>query len=69
MLRYGLRLEVVFIYEIVIYVDSFTFLQCLTYAQVSVRWESMTDIHRSRGVLALVTGLAPCHKPCSYEGT
>jgi hypothetical protein len=37
------RLEVAFIYEIVIYVDRFTFMQHRTYAQVSVSWESMTE--------------------------
>jgi hypothetical protein len=37
------RLEVAFIYEIAIYVDTFTFMQRHTYAQVSVSWESMTE--------------------------
>jgi hypothetical protein len=39
----GRLVEVTFIYEIVIYVARFTFLQRRTYAQVSVSWESMTE--------------------------
>jgi hypothetical protein len=43
MLPYGQMLEVAFIYEIAIYVDSLHLCKRCTYAQVSVSCESMTE--------------------------
>jgi hypothetical protein len=53
------RLEVAFIYEIVIYVDRFTFMQRHTYTQVSVSLESMTEHSLVEGsdIYFVVTGI------------